>query len=378
MYDANQIKAALIGLVGWRQNPDTTGWQLTDLTTSSSGLFFNSVHPLLTIDNLISICPEFDRIHTAQADINAAFTAWLKEKTEDAILQAIESWIDEKFEKKSASNLLERDKLFNVTGNFTDLELSSEKVVGIEVVPARSRSMTTTITKIGVQFDTNQFVDLHLFKTGQKISVQSENIDYQGDGSVQWVDVDWSLSGEGAYYLGYDQRTITGNAINGVRDYTWDKRGLTSYPTGRYYKATAFNASVADINNLWDLKENAYSVSTNYGLNLCLNAQCDYSSFIIDQKDLFKSLIAYQVGINLLRELAFNPESRVNRNEANVERSQILYEIDGDTQGRNDSTVHVRFKKALKSISFDDSGIDKICLPCRRRSIRYSSIGPAR
>lgn len=378
MYDAAQIKTELIGLVGWRQNPDSDGWQLTDMTTSSTGLWFNSIHPLLSIDNLISICPEFDRIHSDQSAINTAFTEWLKEKTEDAIVQAIEAWIDEKFEKKTASNLLERDKLFSVTGNFDDLELSSGKVVGIEVVPARSRSLLTEVTQIGVQFNTNQIIGVHLFKSGQKAPVQTQLVDYQGDGSVQWVNVSWKLDGEGAYFIGYDQRTVTGNAINGVRDYTWDRRGLTSYPTGRYFKATAFTADVADINNLWDLKENAYSVSTNYGLNLCLNARCDYTSFIIDQKNLFKSVIAYQVGINLLRELAFNPESRVNRNEANVERSQILYEIDGDTQGRNDSTLHGRYKKALKSVSFDDSGIDKICLPCRRRSIRFGSIGPGR
>jgi hypothetical protein len=133
---------------------------------------------------------------------------------------------------------------------------------------------------------------------------------------------------------------------------------------------------VANANNLWDLARNNFTVETNYGLNLSLDARCDYTDFIVDQKTLFKTLISLQVGMDLLREIAFNPQSRINRNEANVTRSQLLYEIDGDTQGRNDFSVLGRYKKALEAIQFDTTGIDKTCLPCRRQAIRHKAIGP--
>jgi hypothetical protein len=51
MYSVSEIKSGLIGLIGWRQNVDITGVQLTDLTTTTSGLYFNDEHPLLTFDN---------------------------------------------------------------------------------------------------------------------------------------------------------------------------------------------------------------------------------------------------------------------------------------------------------------------------------------
>ncbi len=376
MYNAQTLKQELIGLVGWRQNPDSAGWQLTEMTSSSSGLWFNGVHPMLSIDNLISICPRFDLIDSDQVATNTAFTNWLQEKTEDAILKAIEAWIDAKFENKTTNNLLNRTDLFDVTGNITDLELSSGDVVGIEVTPSRQKSMTVGINKIGVQLDTNQILSVHLFKSGQVAPVQTVNIDYQGAGSVQWELVNWSLKGEGSYWIAYDQRTLTGNAINGVRDYTFNSRGLTSFPSGRFFSAIAFNAAIANVNDLWDLSKNDFTISTNYGLNFSMDVRCDYTDFIVDQKDLFKTLISLQVGMDLLREIAFNPQSRVNRNEANVTRSQLLYEIDGDTQGRNDFSVLGRYKKALGAIQFDTTGIDKTCLPCRRRAIRHKAIGP--
>lgn len=376
MYNVQTLKQELIGLVGWRQNQDSSGWQLNDLTTSSSGLWFNGVHPMLTIDNLISVCPRFDLINSDQNAINTAFTNWLKQKTEDGIVKAIEAWIGEKFENKTANNLLAKTNLFDVTGNVTDLELSSGKVVGFEFTPARQGSLAVKINRVGLQFDTNQMIGLHLFKSGQTAPIQSVLIDYQGGGSVQWESVNWTMDGEGSYWVAYDQRTIVGNAINGVRDYTFDSSGLTSFPSGRFFRSVAFNAGVANLNNLWDLKENHFTVSTNYGLNFDMDVRCDYTNFIVDQKSMFQNLIALQVGMDLLREIAFNPESRVNRNEANATRAQILYEIDGDTQGRNDFSLLGRYKKAMAGIQFDTSGIDKTCLPCRRRGTRYKAIGP--
>lgn len=378
MYNAEQIKSELIGLIGWRQNVDPTGWQLTEMTSSSTGLWFNSIHPLLTIENLISVCPRFDVLHSGdQAAINAAFTKWLKEKTEDAIIQAVDAWIDEKFEVKTVGNLLEHQNLFNAAGDFSDTETSTGKVVGMEIVPTRSKSMIVELLAVGFQFEENESFDLKLFKSGMKVANESESIVYDEEGTVKWVNLGWILEGEGAYYLVYNQDDVNGNAINGVRDYTWANKGLTSFPSGRYFKATALNVD-SDMVELWDLSDNHYSVSTNYGMNLKFSVRCDYTSFIIDQKNLFKSVIAYQVGINLLREIALNSSSRINNQVDNVDRTQVLYEIDGDTRGDNSSTLYGRYKKALKAIAFDDNRIDKVCLPCRKRGMRHSSIGTMR
>ena len=378
MYNVSEIKTELIGLVGWNQNEYSTGFQLTDLTSSLSGLYFNEVHPVLTIENLASVCPEFDQMNLADdIAINNAFTAWLKKKTEAGIVNGLEAWNVEKSALGTSKNLLTNTDLFSTTGNFTDYETSTGKIVGFEISPSRSKSLVVKVSKLKLQFDTNQTIDIHLFKSGMKTPVATESVVYTGSGSVQSVSVDWSLYGEGSYFIAYDQQLISGYAVNGVRDYNYANSGQTSFPSGRHFKAVAFNAGVADASELWDLKENQYTVSTNYGLNVSLSVECDYTSFLVEQKLQFKNVIRYSVAIDLMRTIAFNPDSRINRNEANFTRSEILYEINGDTQGRNSSTVFGRLQQAIQAIQFDSSGIDSICLPCRKKSVRFSSLGPA-
>lgn len=373
MYNATQLKAGLLSLVGWRQNPDPDGWQLSDLTTSDSGLFFNDEHPLLTMANLISIAPPFERLEAAPLDQEAAFEAWLQEKTEAGIIRAIQAWIDRKFEVKTAGNLLERKQLFEVTGNGADTDPNEGKFVFWEFTPRRSRGLRLKINEIALQLTENQSLTLYLFKSGTKAPVQSTTFDYTGAGGVQWKTVDWELTGEGSYYVGYFQSNLTGNAIRGVGDFNFKNAGYTHYPWGRYFEAVAASAVVTGGAILWDVADNVYSLSTNYGLNFRLNVQCDYTAFILEQKDLFKTLIAKQVAVDLLREFAYNSNTRVNRHESNFNPTQILYEIDGDTQGRPGG-LQRQLEKAIETITFDTKGLDRHCLPCRKRSVNYRAI----
>lgn len=375
MYNATTIKAQLSGLVGWRQNADAAGWQLTALTTSSSGLWFNGVHPMLSFDNLVSIAPRFQDIDPTQSAINTKFTAWLTQKTEDGIVKVVEDWLSDKLELLTAGALLENDDAFKATGNLAALQAKAGKLVGLEIIPVRSKNVINAITRIGIQFNTNQTVRVYLFKSGQVVEVSHQDIVYTGAGAVQWQTVSWELAGEGAYYIAYDEDAITGQAINGVYDFNYLSAGSLTAPSNRFAKVTAFAADTTPA-ALWDLTGNQYSLDTNYGLNLTSSVRCDYTDFIAKQKEFFKTAVALRVGIDILREIAFNPESRVNRNVENVTRGQILYEIDGDSQGRNDFSLMSQYKKALSSIRFDTTGIDPVCLPCRRRGVRFATIGP--
>lgn len=208
MYDPQAIKAAFIGLVGYRQNEDPQGVQLIELTTSSSGLWFNSQHPLLTIANLEAVAPNYGGQGLTDPEVNVEFTAWLREKTEDAIIEAVNDWL----------------------------------------------------------------------------------------------------------------------AVSGLR--------------------------------------------SSFG--------CDYTDEIVDQAGTFAPVVALRVALLLLRQIAFNPHARNNRNEANpnTDRPVVLFETDGDTQGRNDFSLGGRYNRALKTLSFDISQIPDKCLKCRKTKIRNRTVGP--
>lgn len=409
MYSPAQLKTGLIGLVGWRQNYDPSGTQLAGLTTSTSGLYFNDEHPLLNIENLLSIAPEFSKLSAPAAwdsgtayavgglvrvggvnyrataastnqtppdtdywEVYDAFTAWLKEKTEAGIIRAIDAWMERKFFLNTGRNLLERKQLLETAGNITDLDTNAGRVAGLEITPVRSRNIIATIEAVGLQFDTSQAITVYLFSSTQAAPLQSQAVTYATAGALQWEAVNWTLDGAGAYYIVVDQADITGQSINGVYEHANACGGIAQIPGGKFFRATAFDVA-GDISALWDLDGMSYTRTTNYGLNLRLNLQCDFTALILEQKNLFATLIRKQVAIDLLRELAFNPTSRINRHEANIDRTTLLYEIDGDSQGRPGG-LRKQLEDAINSIQLDSTNIDKYCLPCRRLGVKYKTV----
>ena len=409
MYNVSSLKSGLLGLVGWRQNYDPAGVQLSALTTSTSGLYFNDEHPLLNIENLLSIAPEFSKLASIPAwdsatayimgdlvslsgtnyratagstnqtppdtdywEVYDPFTLWLKEKTQAGIIRAVDTWLARKFLMNTGRNLLERKQLLEVAGNLNDKDTNNANVAGLEITPIRSRNITGTIEAIGLQFDTTQTITVKLFSSNQPGAIQSVAVSYATAGALQWETVDWTINGEGAYYIVIDQDAITGQSINAVYEHANACGGIEQIPGGKFFRATAFDVS-GGYTSLWNLDNMSYTRSTNYGLNLRLNLQCDFSTLILEQKNLFATLISKQVAIDLLRELAFNPTSRINRHEANIDRTTLLYEVDGDSQGRPGG-MRKQLDDAIDSIQFDTTGIDKYCLPCRKRGVKYRAV----
>ena len=68
-----------------------------------------------------------------------------------------------------------------------------------------------------------------------------------------------------------------------------------------------------------------------------------------------------------------NPYARVNRNQSNAMRSDILYELDGNTQGRA-TGLGWELKQAYKALNISTEGIDRICLACANKGVNYSTV----
>ena len=63
----------------------------------------------------------------------------------------------------------------------------------------------------------------------------------------------------------------------------------------------------------------------------------------------------------------------MNRNQVNVTRDEILYELDGAPQGRQ-SGLGYELKQAFKALSLDTRGLDRICLQCNNNGVRYRTV----
>ncbi len=336
-------------------------------------MYYNDMHPLLTFDNLLSIAPDVDHLGDTDNEKALAFTAWLKEKTEAGIINAVNDWLDHKLPQRSAKNLLERRQVWNTAAGNVHLDQDKGKLVGIELVPKRSRDLTLTIEQIGLQLSENQTLTVYLFSSDSQTVVESEEITYTAAGGVQWETVNWTVSCYGAHYLVYSQNDLTGQSVNGTYDY-FERSAISQQIPGAEMVLISPFETTGTTSALWDISRNAYNYDTNFGLNLRLNVQCDYTTFLLEQKDLFKTLIGLHVAAVILGELAYNPNVRLNRNQAMVDRSQVLFELHGDSQGPRPMGLMHRIEKARQTVALDMKQLDKHCLPCRERGVRYTTV----
>ena len=108
-------------------------------------------------------------------------------------------------------------------------------------------------------------------------------------------------------------------------------------------------------------------------MNVEVSIGCDLTDFIIQQRNIFATLIQKQVAVNVLRTLAMNPDVRVNRNQVNVSREEILFAVDGPVQGRASGLAY-ELEMAYKALSFDTKGLSRICLKCNTRGVSYGHV----
>ena len=94
---------------------------------------------------------------------------------------------------------------------------------------------------------------------------------------------------------------------------------------------------------------------------------------IVSQKHLFQTALQLQVAAIALRTMAMNPNVNINRNQSNVSRMDVLYELDGNTGGRAGG-IGYELSRAYKAIELDTKGLDRICLACNKRGVRYTSM----
>lgn len=107
-------------------------------------------------------------------------------------------------------------------------------------------------------------------------------------------------------------------------------------------------------------------------MNLQFSIGCDLTDTIVEQRGIFADVIQKQVASDMLRTIALNPNVRVNRNQANVGRDNILYELDGNGMGVKG--LNGDLERAYKALSIDTKGLDKVCLGCHTGGVRIRAI----
>lgn len=435
MVRANDIQEKLLHLIGWEQNYDTTDLKISEaMTKSESGLYFQQIHPLLTLQNMSCIAPDFKNmtfeeynaeksyskgnvikygslLYKAlqnstgkQPDIESEywvetnlFSEWLESKTKASIQKAIARYCNEKTVEGTNKPLCESRTLFDGTGRLVDTVKNKKNLVGFEIIPVRAKGVTTKINKICLQFTKAGEYTLYLMHSSMDAPVKIIKLNKIRDNSAEWFTVDdlylpyqsEDNDAGGSWYLCYFQSELPegSQAIRKNKDWSKEpcgscsRRELLAWMTwSKYLEIHPFFVNEELINtedeslHLWDVENNQYTYDNNYGLNLEVTVSCDITDFIVEQRMMFQDVIAKQVAVDMLREFAYNSNVRTNRHSINASRLDILYEVDGDSSSMKKSGLSYQLDMAFKAIKLSTSGIDRVCLPCRNNGIKYRTV----
>lgn len=435
MVRANDIQEKLLHLIGWEQNYDTSDLKISDaLAVSESGLYFQQIHPLLTLQNMSCTAPDFKNItfpeynsekeyskgnvvdyqgtqykalqkaQGKQPDIESEywvetnlFSEWLESKTKASIQKAIARYCNEKTVEGTNKPLCESRTLFDGTGRLVDTVKNKKNLVGFEIVPVRAKGVTTKINKICLQFTKAGEYTLYLMHSSMDAPVKIIKLNKIRDNSAEWFTIDdfylpyqsEDNDAGGSWYLCYFQSELPEGSQAIRKDKDWSKepcgscsrRELLAWIAwSKYLEIHPFFVNEELINtedeslHLWDVENNQYTYDNNYGLNLEVTVSCDITDFIVEQRMMFQDVIAKQVAVDMLREFAYNSNVRTNRHSINASRLDILYEVDGDSSSMKKSGLSYQLDMAFKAIKLSTSGIDRVCLPCRNNGIKYRTV----
>ena len=448
MIRIKDLNEQLLHLVGWQQSYDTSEVKLSDnLTQSESGMYFQQVHPLLTLPNLMSVAPDFKNTNFPEHRVNSSykegvvvtlgdryyksikdvpvnteitndefwietnlFSEWLEDKTKASIIKLINKFINMKLADKASKSLIENKTLFDGTGRLTNLATNRDRFVGFEIDTIRSKGVTVKINKIGLQFTKPGKYKIFIMHSSNDAPIYIMEFERtRKNASMEWFTPKEDIllpyesiytDAGGSWYIGYLQSDLPegSQAVNRDRDWSTGPCKACSRSEfiawqawSKYIEIHPFYLSEDNIQavhfnddfnedfekqqlHMWDPEIMNYTYDANYGINLDVSVYCDITDFIIRQKQLFQDVIAKQVAVDFLREFAYNPNVRTNRRSINASRTDILYELDGDSSSMKHSGLNYELDLALKALNFSTQGLDRVCLPCVNHGLKYRTV----
>lgn len=327
---------------------------------------------------------------------------FIAELTGNGINTAIQTFLQQKQLSQETQDLLERRTFFDGAARLAATITPTGKLVGFEIIPVRSLGVTTKIERIGLQMTgATGKVTLYLFHSSQVAPMRTIELDFTNtSGGFQWFtlaeplylpyissfDAEKGVDSGGAWFLCYNQNDLPDGmrALNVSKD--WSVEPCQTCLGGsieswrqmtKYMQVSPFGIKAPldfkEYPEMFDIAQVGYTNTMNYGLNCEISVGCDLTDFIISQRAIFATVIQKQVAASVLRTIAMNPDVRVNRNQVNVTRDQILYELDGDPRGKQSGLAY-ELQQAYKALALDTRGLDRICLKCNNGGVKYRTV----
>lgn len=280
MIRAIDIQDKLLHLIGWKQSYNTSDVRISEaLTESESGIYFQQIHPLLTLQNISCVAPDFkntvfpdyvsnaeyskddivtynEKLYKAKQKVlnkepnieheywieTNPFSEWLEDKTKASIQKAIMRYCNEKIAQGTYKSLCENRTLFDGTGRLVDVVKNKKNLVGFEIVPIRAKGVTTKINKIGLQFTEPGEYTIYLMHSSMDAPVKIIKLNKIRKNSIEWFslnDVYLPYQSEdndagGSWYLCYFQSELPEGSQAIRKNKDWSKEPCSSCSRREY------------------------------------------------------------------------------------------------------------------------------------------------
>jgi hypothetical protein len=424
MYNLRLIQEGLKNVVGFRNSPDPQFGKIdSDLTASETGIYFQSVHPLVNLDNLFSICQNvkefvFDPYNSgtvyslgdkvSSGSINyeslvnvnnqpvsndaawkiktkqSLFSDYLRNLRDDAIHKVFARVVEAKKLRSEVKDVMENLDLYQGIGRADDTIIKSGRFVFYQIHVKKPSQLTVAVSSITTQFNTAQGALTIYVYSDNTYEPQTVEINLLKAMSPEKTPITVTLQ-PGINYIGYYEDDLVGQALR-KKDYYWNSPPCGScnqYNSMAYGKWSQYvtikpgyvaaenlpSYTTPDDFTLWDLSKNVYQYDTNWGLNFGLTVGCDITDFIITNRDMFGHPISMQLAVDVLNEMAYNLQRANVINEG--ARKLAMYNLDSK---ENYNSLPIQLSNAIKAMDFDLSGFSE-CMPCKKSmGIKVSAI----
>jgi hypothetical protein len=419
----SKLVNSLLELIGWSNELFDEAFS-EDMLVTTSGLTYQQAHSLLTINNLKSIAPQdilannssaptwqqdkkynADAVVTYNDSVYRAlkysigqepdsypeswvktnyFSVWVRERVKASIAKMLLRVVDERVITFKDKTLVQQTQLQSNTYNKNRVIPNKEKTyVGFELVPARYIGLGLVLSDIKVytsagvlNFSDIEGAGIFLPNTQEFIEVNNSTINF----------ADYLTENKlGSIYLLYPQDSLEAlnkQALN--TKYDWSKKpcrtcselnyGFWSF-WSKYLEVHPLAISdVNDITDVFDITKFDYNSSICYGLNFDIKVYCDITSVLLDNINELKSVLFYQVAVDFLYEMLYNPDVRTNRHAINVSRNDIAAALEVTDPIGNKQGLKVKLDEAYKALQLNLSGISKVCLKCKNNGIKYRTV----
>ena len=416
------MKTELTGLIGFRDSVESDYPPIdSEITASSSGMYMNDFHPLLTTEILDAVCPQFRGYNafTASATYAAGvrvmdddiawqskvannightpavgaywetvFSLWLREKYNASVANLFNRLATEKKINVSTKAIFENKQLFLGAGQMSDTITPTSRFVGMAIQPKNINNVRITIDRIGLQFTQAQTdLYIYLFNSQSKTYIKRQAVSTSAANKFDWVSltdfnidfVNYSddIDSGSVWYIGYFEDDIAGNAIN--KAYSWREGPCNGCPGqlpeynlwnlwSKYYSVRPVEFSTPDGTNLPGGE--GYSMLS-YGMNLAMTVKPDVTDLIVTNKSVLTYPLGLQFAVDMLNWIAHNPPRRTNAVHANVQAGAILYDVNGEN---GSGGLKKDLANAIKALDFDFSDLSAALPSHRPGPIRYSAI----